>query len=775
MTGMFAGGRLNGRVLGQVSPRRAAMLALLTSAALIGTITDAAAQEAREGAENTDIIVTATRRETTLQETPAAVSVLGSDAIEKRKLVGMEDYLAALPGVSFADRGAGQNTITIRGIGQGDQLSANTPVGSYFGEVPVTGLGPPLNGNGAGNSDLKMVDISRVEVLRGPQGTLYGSGSMGGTVRVIPNAPNLRDVEGSLSAGYSHTGRSGSHNYSVEGVVNAPLVEDRLAVRLVAYRMFNDGYINNTAASDPTPEVEDAVAIGAVARDDKHAGSEKITGVRGSILWRPVDDLSITLTHAYQALRQDGFREVQLDLPGAYQQARVRVGENGGRNGYVNMDLNVSNLVVEYDAGFGSFLNSTSLIKSHGENDIDFSFFGFADPTLLAVSSVTEADKQLFVNEFRFASKFEGPFQLIAGLYYEDRETKANAFTRYTGTDNPPPAGAPRETTRNKNKQKQFAAFGEASLTPIDPLTLTVGGRYYKFEQDILIARVDDAPTTAEGRSATTDGFLWKANASYKASDDVFLYAQWAQGFRQPQFQRAILPQDDVDNDGLVEFADGIERAVNPGLLAPDKVDTYEVGVKFQSPDGRLRSSLTGFYTDWTGIPVSPALSLARGEAFYFNAGKAISKGVEFEVFGEVGDRLFAEFSTSWVKSTLDETVPGLGNKGTNLPGSADHNVKAALEKRFDLGENEAYIRGDYTYVGGYYTNFTETGLKSGDYNLFDVSAGVTVNNFKIGIYAKNLSNRKDFTWVDNIFGAAAGRAYRLRPRTIGVNVGVNF
>ncbi|WP_411339335.1 TonB-dependent receptor [Sphingopyxis sp. J-6] len=756
---------------------RRVLLALLSSVALLGPVQGAAAQEAREdaGATSTDIIVTATRRETTLQETPAAVSVLGSDAIEKRNLVGMEDYLASLPGVSFADRGAGQNTITIRGIGQADQLSANTPVGSYFGEVPVTGLGPPLNGNGAGNSDLKMVDISRVEVLRGPQGTLYGSGSMGGTVRVIPNAPNLRDVEGSLTAGYSHTGRSGSHNYALEGVVNAPLIEDKLGIRVVAYRMFNDGYINNTAASDPTQEVEDAVAIGAVARDDKHSGSETITGVRGSILWRPVDDLSITLSHAYQALRQDGFREVQLALPGAYQQARVRVGENGGRNGYVNMDLNISNLVVEYDAGFGSFLNSTSLIKSRGRNDIDFSFFGFADPTLLAVASVTNADKELFVNEFRFASKFDGPFQVISGLYYEERKTKADAFTRYTGTANPPPASAPRETADNKNKQKQFAAFGEASLTPIDSLTLTVGGRYYKFEQDILIARVDGVPTTAEGRSATTDGFLWKANVSYKPSDEVFLYAQWAQGFRQPQFQRAILPQDDADNDGLVEFADGIERAVDPGLLDPDKVDTYEVGVKFQSPDGRLRSSLTGFYTDWTGIPVSPALSLARGEAFYFNAGKAVSKGVEFELFGEVGDRLFAEFSTSWVKSTLDETVPGLGTKGTNLPGSADHNVKAALEKRFDIGENEAYIRGDYSYVGGYYTNFTETGLKSGDYHLFDLSAGVTVDNFRLGIYARNLTNRKDFTWVDNIFGATAGRAYRLRPRTIGVNLGVSF
>jgi iron complex outermembrane recepter protein len=126
-----------------------------------------------------EIVVTATKRETSLQLTPAAISVISADEIQQRGLVGMEDYLAGLPGVSYQDRGASANSITIRGIGLGSQLDSNSPVGSYFGEVPVTGLGSPLNGNQAGNADIKMVDIERVEVARGPQGTLWGSGSMG--------------------------------------------------------------------------------------------------------------------------------------------------------------------------------------------------------------------------------------------------------------------------------------------------------------------------------------------------------------------------------------------------------------------------------------------------------------------------------------------------------------------------------------------------------------------------------------------------------------------
>ena len=146
-----------------------------------------------------EVIVTATKRETNLQETAAAVSVVSSDQIEKRHLVGMEDYLASLPAVSYQDRGAGSNTITIRGIALGSQLDTNSPVGSYFGEAPVTGLGPQVNGNQAGNADIKLVDVQRVEVLRGPQGTLYGSGSMGGTLRIIPRAPNMQRVEGSVA------------------------------------------------------------------------------------------------------------------------------------------------------------------------------------------------------------------------------------------------------------------------------------------------------------------------------------------------------------------------------------------------------------------------------------------------------------------------------------------------------------------------------------------------------------------------------------------------
>jgi outer membrane receptor protein involved in Fe transport len=170
---------------------------------------------------------------------------------------------------------------------------------------------------------------------------------------------------------------------------------------------------------------------------------------------------------------------------------------------------------------------------------------------------------------------------------------------------------------------------------------------------------------------------------------------------------------------------------------------------------------------------VVPSLTAFLGAALYFNVGQARSKGLEFEFSAEPIEDLIFDFSASWISSKLAESAPGLGSKGNDLPGVADYNVHAALEKRFEIGGNPAFIRGDYTYVSGYYATFAEIGQQAGNYHVFDMSAGVTIDQFKIGLFAKNLTNRADFTWVDNVFGS--DRAYRLRPRTIGVNVGMNF
>ena len=197
--------------------------------------------------------------------------------MNKRNLVGMGDYLNSLPGVSVLDQGPGFNSVIIRGLAADPQNEGadSSPVsGVYFGETAISGFGV------AGNSaDIKLVDMERVEVLKGPQGTLYGAGAMGGVVRNIPAAPDLNEVQGSLHFGYSNTAEEGGDNNSIKGVVNIPLIEDVLAIRAVAYQFENSGYYKNVAASDPLTAAS-ATAFSAVAVNRDDVGSDEVVGGR---------------------------------------------------------------------------------------------------------------------------------------------------------------------------------------------------------------------------------------------------------------------------------------------------------------------------------------------------------------------------------------------------------------------------------------------------------------------------------------------------------------
>ena len=224
-----------------------------------GSVPGAFAEGVTEQGRIDEILVTATKRETSLQDTAMSISAIGGDAIAKQNLVSMDDYLRNVPGVSFQDRGAGQNSIVIRGMATNPQLDTGSTAGAYFGETPVANMRGPASLDAGGNADVKLVDIERVEVLRGPQGTLYGAGSMAGTVRIIPNAPKLDALEGSIATRYSNTADAGGDSYSVQAVINIPVIEDKLAVRGVAYRFDNSGFVDNVAASQPTGWITNAV------------------------------------------------------------------------------------------------------------------------------------------------------------------------------------------------------------------------------------------------------------------------------------------------------------------------------------------------------------------------------------------------------------------------------------------------------------------------------------------------------------------------------------
>ncbi len=715
-----------------------------------------------------EMVVTASRRGagTSIQDTAISISALSAETIDKRNLVGMDDYLRTLPGVSMQDRGAGQNTIIMRGIAANPQ-GEDATVGVYFGEVPVTTLGSTSNGNQKGSLDVKLVDIERVEVLRGPQGTLYGSGSMGGTVRVIPASPNLQAVEGKVAARYSATGEKGGDNTMVQGVFNVPIIEDKLAVRAVAYQFKNSGYIENVAASNPLPSVAAAIALSGVARDRSDVGNDEYTGFRISALWSPIEQLNVTLVHTYQEIEQDGFPEVHLDLPGDFLQARLGVGPGTGDmdEGFGN-EVDITNLNIEYDFGWGALSSSTAKIAYDSYSRFDVSFFGI--PTGSQFSKTTD----VFVQEFRFTSQFDGPIQFLAGLYYEDIDEAGfdENNIHYSGTV-PNPALHSDLFYDVKVLNKQKAVFGELTYNLTDQFAVTLGGRYFEYDQssDLLqeglfwgLPAVFDVESNNKDNDQT-----YKVNLSYTPNDDILIYGQWAEGFR---LGSAQLLNCDPDGDGRVQFADGIEREV-PTSIAPDSLESFELGVKTSLADSRVTVNASIYHINWQGLPVSLATECTT--SLKLNAGESTAEGFELEVQALLSDNLQLEIGTSYGESILAADAESLGSKGDNLPGSPDFNFFTALEYRFTVSGYESFARIDYSYVDEFYHNIAELGQASGGYTQVNLKTGISINQVDIDLFANNLTNANDFTWVESAFNV--GRAYRLRPRTIGFNVSYKF
>ncbi len=755
-----------------------------------------------------EIIVTAQKRETRLQDTAIAISTLSADTIEKRGLDSMGDYLSTIPGVTIQDRGAGANSITMRGISAGPQTE-RTAVGVYFGESSISGMS---NGPNTVSSDPRMVDIERVEVLKGPQGTLYGADSMGGIVRIIPKAPNLEQLEGAVGVQYSTTGELGGNNHQIQGVFNLPLIESQLALRGVAYRFENSGYVENIAGSytgDATPIADLIAKYGGVAVDDDEVGSDETTGLRLAALWQPIDTLSIKLSHTWQEITQDGSRDTYLGLPGKFQQIKVQpwpnstIGTTG--NGIapepegMNEEVNITSLVLDYDLGWGTLHSTSSWIDRESTQFWDISQQDYG----LTVMQVRADEADRFTQELRFTSQFEGPVQLLAGLYYDDYENNYNLSSFWPG--DPANAGAVNaDTGRNlwaghedepyyslghyQNSLEQKAVFAEVSYDIIDRLTATLGARHYEYEQSTWAERAGywyrsetfGSPGTTTSDKADDSGETYRVNLSWKPSDDTLLYAQWAEGFRLANIQRPLAESKgcDIDGNGRYEVSGGGEVPIVDGLLEPDTTENYELGFKGTFADNLVSLDVALYHIDWEGLPVRVILEKSGCGGYRANAGFSTSEGIEVESRLRLTDALRLDLGASYNEAKLSKDQSGLGEKGDDLPGSADINFSAGLEYGFSLAGYDAFARVDYAYVGEYGTRLDQPDdlPSSGGFSQIHLKTGITLDKLAVDLFVKNLTNADDLTWVEDvstILGTTT--VFRLRPRTIGLNLHYSF
>jgi len=728
---------------------------LCTASAVQGQVEDASDADANIVLE--EVVVTAQKQgEQNMLDVAMSVSAIGHDELVKRNLQGMNDYLRSEPGTNFIDRGTGRNSVIIRGI-TSDPGRGGVITGVYIDETPVQGLGLFETGS----PDLGLVDIERVEVLRGPQGTLYGAGSMSGTIRTLTRAPELDAFGGYVKLGRSVTSGYGGDNNDVQAVFNIPLIKDELAIRAVAYRFDNGGYIQNVAATDPAKLAGEELFNARLSDSVSGRGALEIKGYRMGALWRVNDSLDIRFTALSQKNDQDGIPTIDV-LQGPYEQSRyARLdGSDEGMAG----DLQLYSLTINYDAENWSLLSASGWIDSKASIDWDVGLFflDFMDGVEPPMWIYQADENEVFTQELRWTWDAGGRWKALAGLFYEKRDYVSVDSNHMEGYPDPF-EGFFEFYDRFESSGTRRSVFVDVTVDLTDQLEATAGFRSYNIAGGGLFASEGDRQSGETWKL----GSNWRPEIAFLGEDPLF-YVLWAEGFR-PGFEAGKPPDRcDPDGDGIID-----EIGLPWQNINFDDVSSLELGYKASFAQHRISVEAAAFDIDWTGLRLDLTVPAPCASTLPFNAGAAESKGFEFALSALLTDRFLMHISASWVSAQLSEDGL-LGSAGSRLPGSPEFNASLGLEYGFELGGYSSWVRGDAAYVGDYFNSLEETPPRLGDYTTINLTGGIDFDHWSVEVFVINLTDSNASTWANPIW-APYDRETRLQPRTIGARLGYSF
>ena len=761
-----------------------------------------------------EIIVTAQKRATSLQDVPFSVAALSSDDIEESGATNIVDLARNVPGLYIADLGPGQSQVAIRGISAGqvirDQPGVKESVGIYLDESPISvALFTP---------DLDLYDLDRIEVLRGPQGTLFGAGSSSGTVRYITAQPNIGESGGSLDLTVSDT-TGGEMGGSLRGAVNLPLGE-RAAMRAVGYRSELPGFI-------------DSYYPGRDVREDVNSGSR--TGGRLAFRFEPTENVTITPRIVYQKLETDGYPRIDayniLGNTFTTSQPQIDPGERGQvtqmREGLTD-DFTMADLKLDFGFGDLGLTSVTTYIDRQVEVDRDasqltgsvtFQVLGNSPSVRLDSPLIDETDLSVFSQELRLASTGEGPFQWLVGAFYQtaDRDYAQTLPTPGYDAILPRAPGAPVDTpyySRLSYDFSQFAAFGEATYIFNPQWALTGGLRYYSFDEDRLITITGafaDAPHFDELGTTSSDGVSPRVILAFSPGKNAQFTAQVARGFR-------LGGINDPLNATLCQGNDINTYGGHP-TWDDEKVTNFELGAKTRFADGRVTLNGAVFLSKIDGLQVV-ADAGSCSSRIILNA-DAESKGVEVEMFVRPDEHWDLGLSATYADAEITESQldPSTGNpiggirEGNRLPTSPKLQAVATLAYNWSLSASLAsYVRLTAQHVGSSFTQLADQeanfgvirdqptgfvadgsarlfpfgdvpidtvigfGAELPSYDIANIRWGVRTDRWEGALFVNNLFDERAFLSVDRERGRSARVGYLTNlPRTIGVNFRMNF
>jgi iron complex outermembrane recepter protein len=714
-----------------------------------------------------EVVVTAMKRAEDLQSVPLSITALSAVQLEAKGVEQFFDYGTAIPNLSFGI-GASDGTLSGRGIALRGIEGSNT-TGFYIDDTPVLETLDP-----------HIVDIARIEVLRGPQGTLYGAESMGGTVRLITEQPSFKALDGQvhvLGSGTDH----GSFNQVVEGVVNVPLVPDRLAMRASAFYEFDDGYFDKGLGPENAPPTSTL----------NHVGSMKYYGGQISLRFEPVSGLAVTPRIMYQRTDQDGSPYAYDTATNLTQREVFNLSPGGTDKWYL------TSLTLNYNAPFGSFVSSSAYFDRKTfelEDDTDVTQFFLTTPPgpgstcpapPAAPSPITrEQDLRRFAQEIRFASSFQGPLQLLVGGFYSNSTRPRDYEWTVSGE---PPACTPTDlllTFIDSRNAKEYALFGDASYDVLPNLKVTAGLRWFRdtatFNQLTNGLFFGNAVQIYNASPTSESGFTPKYLLEYKALPEVLLYASAAKGFREGGNNIALPPgpppagcDQDLANLGVT--------AAGVATFKSDNLWNYEAGFKSSFADRRFTLNGSAFSIDWDKIQQAVHLPLC-GYGYTGNAGRARSTGGELEFTGRLLPELTLGLGVGYEDAHITEQGGGTPQPaGSPVYQVPKHTVAANLEYQRSLAAGwGGFARVDYANVGSSYSANNDViapRYRSG-YSLTDLRFGGRTERYEVALFVKNLSNEHANLGDAILIGSEEPGHPRFvisMPRTLGLEARMRF
>jgi iron complex outermembrane recepter protein len=684
-----------------------------------------------------EVIVTATRRAQSLQQVAGGIVPITQGTVRDTGAQTLSDIAASAPGLSFDEMSPTEQVFTIRGVNTTSQVSTlQSPTALYFDEIPVSD--PYLSEL---TPSFQLFDVSRVEVLLGPQGTLFGAGALGGAVRVISNKPQAEQFDADAEETTSFTSE-GNPTYATDAMVDIPLVDHQLALRMVGTYIADGGYIDN-------------VALGS-----KRYNALRTSAARAELKWQISPKLSVLGTYAYESDRPDA-------SPYTLYGSKSYVFYSGVIDRSPEV-LNIANVDVVYDGDDFTFTSSTSYVHRDPTQQTDITglasqITGLANPAIDVVFGHTRN----LVQEFRFASPEQQAFRWLGGIYLQKYDIDEREVSAQPGAGNEfASIGYPSDTILNDTYTgyvNEEALYGETSYDFAPKLSATVGARAFHDSVAITDAYgafyLDGGPGSLHN-AASYSGITPKFVLSYEPTGELMYYLQVSEGFRSGE-------------GNLNNGTDPVTGEPIPTFYGPDHLWNYEVGAK-TTLFGNTTLNGDLYDIDWRNIQLNQ--QSPSGLNFTNNAGRAWIRGVDLQVTSRLSAVLEIGANLDYHRSRLTEVNPGVdGVVGDQLPGSSRFSSYVYGKYGFPLGGGgRGFFRLDYSYASKAYSNLDNaTSLHYGNVGSLDAQVGAHFSELEYLLFGRNLAGGRNRV---NAFELVGSPAQILQtPRTFGLTVRWNY